>query len=131
MIDLNEVMKALGEVITASGDFPRIAWPNRDGLPEKPFLIVELLPGPITDPTLSQAAPTWKGQVMATIVVALNTYDDAGQAMIGQLAALFPSGSRLTIPGGKVRIAGHPRPLPGYRAGSDYRLQLSIPLQSD
>ena len=131
MIDLAEVLKALGQVITGSGLFPRIVWQNRDGLPAKPFLIVELLPGPIRDDTLSQTAPTWSGSLLCTVVMDLNRYDAEGRAMIGQLAALFPAGERHSIPGGAVMIAGHPRPLPGYRDGADYRLQLSIPLKSD
>lgn len=132
MIDLNAVTKAVGQVIIASGAFPRILWTNRDGLPEKPFLIAELRTKTITDPTLDQAAPQWTGEFTGTIVTDLNQFDAEGAALIGQLAALFPSGSRLTLSTGqKVMIAGHPSPLPGYRDGADYRLQLSIPLQSD
>ena len=131
MIDLNEVTKALGQVITGSGLFPRIVWQNRDSLPEKPFLIVELLPGPIIDRTLRQDSPHWSGSLLCTVVMDLNRYDAEGRAMIGQLAGLFPAGGRHTVPGGSVLVAGHPRPLPGYRDGADYRLQLSIPLKSD
>ena len=132
MIDLALVTKAVGQVITASGAFPRVVWPNRDGLPDRPFLVVELLPGPITDATARQAAPTWTGSVVASVVIDLNQFETPGHALAGQLAALFPSGSRLTLDdGAKLLISGHPRVTPGYRDGADYRIPVSIPLSSD
>lgn len=132
MIDHAAIMHAVGQIITASGSFPRILWPNRDGLPEKPFLILELRPKAIRDETLRQTAAMWSGEIIGTVVTDLNRYETEGQALVGDLAALFPSGTRLTITGGaQVLVQGHPQPKGGYRDGADYRLQLSIPLQSD
>ena len=132
MIDHAAIMQAVGQVITASGSFPRILWPNRDGLPEKPFLILELRPKAIRDETLRQTAAVWSGEIIGTVVTDLNRYETEGQALIGARAALVPSGTRLTITGGaKILVPGHPLPKGGYRDGADYRLQLSIPIQSD
>lgn len=132
MIDLADAMKVLGQAVIASDLFPRILWPNRAALMERPFLAMELRSGLIRDPTLGLDAPTWTGELIATAVTEADTFDTEALAQIAALAALFPAGSRFTMAsGGKLLIAGHPRPLPGYRDGSDFRLQLSIPIQSD
>lgn len=132
MIDLSDVMKVLGEVIIAADAFPRILWPNRAELIERPFLALELRPGIIRDQTIGMDGPVWNGDLIATAVIPVDTYETDARSDLAAVAALFPAGSRLTLASGvALLVSGHPRQLPGYRDGSDYRLQLSVPLQSD
>lgn len=132
MIDQADITKALGQVIVASGQFPRVVWANRDAAPDKPYLVLNLRPVGISDPTIAQTSPKWSGALQGTIVTGLNEFDTAAQAQCKALAELFPSGTRYMLTGGqKIVIAGHPSAGVGYRDGADYRMPVTIQLRSE
>lgn len=132
MIDENEILKAVGQIITASGLFPRIVWANKDAIPERPYLAVSLVPVQVTDETLGLSLPMWSGFVSATVVTGLDEYDTAGKALLKQMGDLFPGATRITMTSGRrLLVSAHPQPLPPYRDGADYRLPIRIPLRTD
>lgn len=132
MIDQTDLLSVMGKAIAASGLFPRVAYPNKDTAPEKPYLAVSLVPMTITDDTLGQSYPVWTGKLFCTVVTDLGGFDTEAQGLAKSLAELFPSTTKLTLTNGqKVRVSGWPTPATSYRDNSDFRLQVSIPLRSD
>lgn len=132
MIDENEILLAVGQIITGSAIFPRIVWANKDSIPERPYLALSLVPVQVTDDTLGLSLPVWSGFLSATVVTGLDEYDTAGKALLKQLGDLFPGASRIAMATGQqLLVSAHPQPLPPYRDGADYRLPIRIPLRTD
>jgi hypothetical protein len=132
MIDQSDILKICGQAIVASGQFPRIVWPNSASLPAKPYVVIELRPRDIQDRTLRQTAPVWAGTLTATIVTALDKFDTEAQTLAKAMAELFPAASRLTLTSGqRIAVSDHPTPTGGYRDGADWRQPVNIPLRAD
>lgn len=132
MIDETLIIKALGEIIIASGLFPRIAWAGRNADQTLPYLSVSLVPVQIADQTLAQDNPIWTGFLEAQIVTGLDQFETAGITLRRQLAGLFQSGDRLLLDDGVIMmIKGHPQPKTPYRDGPNQRMPLQINLTSD
>jgi hypothetical protein len=132
MIDENEIMQAVGEIIIASGQFPRIVWANKDSIPARPYLALSLVPTGVTDDTMAKSLPVWRGFLSATIVTGLDEFETAGRALQVQLGNLFPAAMRVTMASGRrLLVPDHPQTLPPYRDGTDYRLPIRIPLRTD
>lgn len=132
MIDQSDILRVCGETLMGGG-IARIAWPNANALPAKPYVVLELRPRDIEDRTLEQTAPVWSGTLVVTIVTALDKFDTEAQALARTIAEMFPSASRLFLPyGDHILVAKHPSVAgSGYRDGPDWRLPVNIALRSE
>lgn len=122
------ILQAIGQRLQGMANCPPIVWPNKAAAPAKPYLVVQMVPGTATDPTLAGGGGIIEsGQCVVTVVAELNTFSTGAEAVAANIRARFPKGLRPTA---GLTITDAPRILAGYTDDTSYRVAVSIPWQA-
>lgn len=130
MIDEQVIMQAIATALHGQSEaFPRVLWDDTAETPERPFLAVSLVRGPVADDTLAQGLPVWTGFVIGAGVAPANGQERASMALGTAFGNLFAAGTRFAMSDGrKLLVNGQPEAIGGYRDGPDWRYPVRVPL---
>lgn len=106
----------------------RVLLENRDGIPAKPYLTVEVAPTSRTNPTTdaSPEALVSSGKVYVTVVDLAGGFAKGSRQIADEVVTLFPYGLRISLTGGRLLIRKPADVLQGYRDGPDWRVPVVI-----
>jgi len=125
-ISIEEIEIALGEYLVEMDDVPPIAWQNKTADPARPFLAVDHVPGPRTDPTLNGDGETVIGQLMIYVVIKGNTFTKPANMLADKVMQHFKYTTLISLEEGGILIVKPPEVLPGYKDGPDWRVPVRI-----
>ncbi len=126
MIRDTDIANALGQHLEEDPALGPIAWPNRDFIPARPYLVFDHVPVSRTDPTLDGSGLVVSGYLMISVVSDVDIFANVASEMADSIAAHFPYGLRLDVDGGEILISNHPTTQPPSRDGPDWRKPVKI-----
>ena len=119
-----EILQAIGQRLQGMANCPPIVWPNKVATLPRPYLVVQIIRGGASDPTLAGAGNLLlTGQFMVTVVADLNAFSTAADALADQIAARFPKGLR---PAPRVVITAPAEILNGYPDEVSWRVPVRV-----
>lgn len=121
-----EIVNGLGKRLAGTTGLPEIVWPNRDGMPELPYVVFDFVPVSAFDETLTGGGTINRGYMVATVVGALNSFQTSALAMSEAIKARFAYGLRITEGTATITITAPPRALSGYRDGANWRAPVRV-----
>lgn len=112
----------------ADANLAAVVWPNKSkNLPDKPYIPFDHVPTENENIALNgNGGEIERGYFTVTVVAELNKFSNAANDIADQVAELFPKALELDVGDRKLRIARRPKPLKGYRDGSDWRVPTRI-----
>lgn len=102
------------------------AWPNIGYSGTLPYFDVQWPAAARISPALKGGHVAEEGRMSAAVAVAVDTGEDEANDFADAIAALFPKGLRLSIPGGVVTITDACDIRPGFRADSEWRVPVIV-----
>ena len=108
-----------------------IVWENKVAQPERPYLSVEMVRTGRTDDTLDGTNTRHTGFMQVTVVSDRNKFTSDALAIADDVAAQFPYGLRLPIPGGEVVIIRPPLTQQSYQDKADLRTPVRIDYETN
>lgn len=117
---------ALGQYLLTMAGVPEVAWANRNVDPDRPFLAVEHVPGPRTDPTLDGTGETVEGVMMINVVIEENQFATPANELVDDVVAHFAYKTKVSFSDGVVLVTKPPEVLTGYKDGPDYRVPVRV-----
>lgn len=103
----------------------RVIWENRDAIPQRPYIVLEVVRLPPIDRTTDGSLKTRRGYVQATVVSEVDEFANPGLLISGEIEALFPKG-QIVIGGNAITIKNPPHISQGFRDGPDWRTPVRI-----
>jgi hypothetical protein len=103
-----------------------VIWENRDSIPARPYIALEVVRLAPRDRTVSATKTEFAGFLQASVVAELDQFANPSLEMAEEIAGLFPTGQ--SIPAGDVTITimKPPHIQQGYRDGPDWRTPVKI-----
>jgi len=127
MISEGDIADALGQHLESMTDVFPIVWENRDAeIPKPPYLVVEMVRLPPTDPTLNGEGTIHRGFMQVSVVGKLHEWARPNERQADLIAARFRKSRKLAVSGGKITINRPPFVGQGYRDGPKWRLPVQI-----
>ena len=126
-----DISNALCQTIVDAMPDTRFVLENRDSLPDRPFIALEVVRVSKTDDTLGGGFVRARGFVQATVVTKTDTFATEALRLADCVEASLPYGARLTITGGDITIAKQPFTGQGFRDGLDWRVPVRIDYEAE
>lgn len=104
----------------------RIVLENRDSIPARPYVVVEIVRVSKTDATLDGTAPTHRGFLQATVVSDTDDWANPGLEIAEEVAAVFPYTLRIAAGTGEITILKPPQVEQSFRDGPDWRTPVRV-----
>jgi hypothetical protein len=99
---------------------------NRDSLPAKPYVALEVVRVSKTDDTLRGGHTRALGFVQATVVTDRGAFDSEALCLADEVERALPYGTRITITGATITILKPPFTGQGFPDGPDWRVPVRI-----
>jgi hypothetical protein len=125
-----DISDALGQALVAATT-TTVIFENRDSLPALPYIAAEVVRVSTTDDTLRGGFTRSVGFLQATVVTEAGIFANPALQIADEIAAAFPKGERLTIPGGTILITKPPAIGQGFRDGPDWRVPVRIDYEAE
>jgi hypothetical protein len=120
-----EISNALcGRIVDNLPDH-RVIWENRDSIPARPYIVLEIVRLPPRDRTVEGTRRERRGYLQATVVSELDEFAGPGLAIAAEIEVLFPKG-QIAVSGEAITILNPPHIGQGYRDGPDWRTPVRI-----
>jgi hypothetical protein len=104
----------------------RILEENRDGLPLRPYLVLDVVPVSRTDNTLRGGLAIRRGFLQVTVVTEAGSYAFDALTIAAEVEEAFTYGLRLPAGGGEIVITKPPETGQGFRDGPDWRVPVRV-----
>lgn len=121
--DVEVVLKA---AIDGAGLSWPVAYPNINFSGQKPYIAVQFVRVGRRDDTLSGEQTISRGQMIASVVVAVGGSTKTANQKADQIAALFPMGRRIAVTGGEIVIIKPADIREGFPQDADWRTPILI-----
>ncbi|MGQ3214789.1 phage tail terminator-like protein [Shinella sp.] len=121
-----DIEVALKAAIDGAGLSWPIAYPNIHFNGAKPYIGVQIVRVARRDETLNGELTISRGQVIASVVVALGTSTKTANQKADQFAALFLMGRRIPVTGGEIVIMKPADIREGYPQDADWRTPVIV-----
>lgn len=109
----------------------RIVLENRDSIPARPYIVLEIVRVSKTDATLDGAQPIHRGFLQATVVSDTDAWANTGLDIAEEVAAVFPYGQRFAAGGGEITIKKPPQVEQAFRDGPDWRTPVRVDYEAE
>ncbi|MDP9590577.1 UNVERIFIED_ORG: hypothetical protein J2W19_003141 [Shinella zoogloeoides] len=129
-IQETDIEVALKADIDGAGLSWPIAYPNLSYTGDKPYVAVQFVRIGRRDDTLAGEQTISRGQMIATVVVAVNTSTKIANQKADQIAALFPMGRRIAVADGEIVIMKPADIREGYPQDADWRTPVIIDFEA-
>lgn len=118
-----DIAEALERFIVEGLPERTIVLENRDSIPERPYLTLEVAPTSRTNPTVDAEprAMISRGKIYIGVVTEAGQFAKPGRQIADEVDALLPYGLRISLTGGSLLIRKPVDILQGYRDGADWR----------
>lgn len=103
----------------------KVIWENRDSIPARPYIVLEVVRLPPIDRTVSGGYTERRGFLQATVVSEIDEFANPGLLIAGEIEALFPKG-QIVIGGNAITIRNPPHIGQSFRDGPDWRTPVRI-----
>ena len=124
-----EISDALCRRLVDALPLRRIVLENRDSIPARPYIVVEVVRVSKTDATLDGTGPTHRGFVQATVVSETDAWANDALNIAEEVAAVFPYGQRLA--NGQITIKKPPQIEQAFRDGPDWRTPVRVDYEAE
>lgn len=125
-----DIEVALKAVIDGAGLSWTVAYPNLNHDGKKPYIAVQFVRVGRRDDTLDGEQTISRGQMIATVVVAVGGSTRTANQKADQIANLFPKGRRLTVAGGEIVIMKPADIREGFPQDADWRTPVIIDFEA-
>lgn len=129
-IQETDIEVALKAAIDGAGLAWPIAYPNLNHDGKKPYIAVQFVRVGRRDDTLDGEQTISRGQMIATVVVAVGGSTRTANQKADQIANLFPKGRRLTVAGGEIVIMKPADIREGFPQDADWRTPVIIDFEA-
>lgn len=99
---------------------------NRDSIPARPYVVVEVVRISKTDATLNGVQPIHRGFLQATVVSDTDAFANDALAVAEEVAAVFPYTERFAAGSGQITIWKPPQVEQAFRDGPDWRTPVRV-----
>ncbi len=101
---------------------------NRDYIPERPYITVEVAPTSRTNTTVDAEprATVSRGRVYLSVVAEAGSFAKPARQIADEILALLPYGLRISLTGATILIRKPADMLQGYRDGPDWRQPIVV-----
>jgi hypothetical protein len=101
---------------------------NRDYIPERPYITVEVAPTSRTNRTVDAEprATVSRGRVYLSVVAETGNFAKPARQIADEILALLPYGLRISLTGATILITKPADMLQGYRDGPDWRQPIVV-----
>lgn len=130
MIRESDISIALAARLGDMFPLPLIAWENKRGTFEKPYLFPQVVRGPRIGPSVEGNVAISDGQYLVTVVSELDEFTVAAEKLADDVAEHFPMGLVLPVQGGQITIMQPPEILPGFPDDVSWRIPVRIRYQA-
>lgn len=100
----NEIETAIGQHLADMFDCPPIAWPNKDFVPDLPYIEFRHAPNERYDDTADCSGAVQLGIALATVVSDRDAFSTEANDIAQDIADRFPKGLRIAAGSGNVLI---------------------------
>lgn len=121
-----DIEVALKATIDGAGLSWPIAYPNINFSGQKPYIAVQFVRVGRRDDTLAGEQTISRGQMIASVVVAVGGSTKTANQKADQIAALFPMGRRISVSGGEIVIMKPADIREGYPQDADWRTPVFV-----
>jgi hypothetical protein len=121
-----EISEALCRRLVEELPLRTVLLENRDSLPARPYVVVELVRVGKTDSTLNGGKAIHRGFLQATVVSKLDVFAGEGLEIAEEVAAVFPYALRFSAGDGQVVIWKPPQVEQSFRDGPDWRTPIRV-----
>lgn len=121
-----DISDALCRHLVEAMPLARFVLENRNSLPRKPYIALEVVRVSKTDDTLGGGFSRALGFVQATVVAPTDTFANDALNLAAEVEAAIPYGTRISITDGVITILRPPFTGQGFRDGPDWRVPVRI-----
>ena len=127
MITTQEIVDALHGRLLDLDPARTIVWPNTvPTSPAYPYLIVDVQPVAITDPTVKGTIEIHRGFAFVYVMDKRHSGEEQSLTVAEAVKALFPRGDRISTASGEVCITEPPQIMTGYTDKPHWRTPVKI-----
>lgn len=121
-----EISNALCRRLVEALPLRTIVLENRDSIPARPYVAVELVRVSKTDATLNGAQAIHRGFLQATVVSKVDAFANDALGIAEEVAGVFPYTQRITAGTGQIVIWKPPQVEQAFRDGPDWRTPVRV-----